>query len=81
MVTYMTISPKASMWINAGFVLLGAIGAGTLALPDFIPAGPAHYIVSTASFIFTAYGLMNGALHGVSAPVAGPLVKPSDDAK
>ncbi|WP_158810252.1 hypothetical protein [Beijerinckia sp. L45] len=70
----MTVSPKVSMAINAGFVLLGAIGGGALAIPDFIPAGAAHQVVSTASFVFGCYGIVNAYLHGVSAPQAGPLV-------
>ena len=68
-----TVSPKAAMWINLAFVLLGAIGGGALALPDFIPAGPSHEIVSTAAFVFGLYGIGNAYLHGVSTPQAGPL--------
>ena len=70
----MTISPKLSMWINLAFVLVGAIGGGALALPDFIPPGATHEVISTSAFIFGLYGIANAYLHGVSAPQAGPLV-------
>ena len=77
----MTISPKASMWFGIVVTVLSAIGQGTLALPDFIPPGQAHNIVSGCLWVSTLFGIISTALHGYSAPQAGPLVPPTSVSK
>ena len=71
----MQVSPKVSMWINLIVVLLGALaGAGAQLTPIF-GTGVASQIISYSSFAVSVLGLFNTALHGVSAPVAGPITK------
>ena len=69
------ISPKASMWINLIIALLGAlVGAGAELTPIF-GSGVTSQILAFAGLAMTVLGAINTALHGVSAPTAGPVAK------
>jgi len=71
----MTVDPKVSAWVNLVISVLGFVaGAGALLSPIF-GTGTTEQIVGIAGLALGVLGAINTALHGVSAPVAGPLVK------
>jgi predicted transcriptional regulator len=62
----MTIDPKISMWLNAVLSIIGAVaGLGGFDIKNLTVAGVVTAILAA----------VNAVLHGVSAPVAGPIVK------
>lgn len=68
------IDPKVSAWINLIVAVLSSLaGAGALLTPVFGSSVTAT-IVAVAAFAVSILAGLNSALHGVSAPVAGPLV-------
>jgi hypothetical protein len=71
----MTVNPRTSAIINVVLAVLGIIAGMTAQLTPVFGAGTTQLIVTTAGSVVTLYGIINGTLHGVSAPVAGPLVK------
>ena len=77
----MTIPPKYAMWFGIMVTILSAIGQGTLAFPDFIPAGAAHNIASACLWVSTVLGIISTVTHGFSAPQPGPLVSAAAAAK
>jgi hypothetical protein len=71
----MTVTPKVSAWVNLIISVLGFVaGAGALLSPIF-GSGTTEQIVGVAGLVLGILGAVNAALHGVSAPVPGPLVK------
>lgn len=73
----MQIDPKVGFWLNIVFTVIGMIASGTASLHGLIPDPVAHAVVGWAGFIFIIYGGVNTALHGWSAPNAGPWVSPT----
>ena len=55
----MCISRNWRRWIRIGMALVGAIAAGTLVAPDYIPAEWHHNIQQTAAWLATAFGVVN----------------------
>jgi len=45
--------------IRIGMALVGAIAAGTLVAPDYIPADWHHNIQQTCAWLATAFGVVN----------------------
>ena len=78
----MQISPKFSMYLNVVVALVSALAMMSPSMfPSYIPVGIATNVIQTCGFLGTLYGTINAALHGMSAPSAGPLAGKVDPAK
>mgnify|MGYP003345537742 CR=1 FL=1 len=71
----MTIDPKISMWLNIIAAVLSAVVGATAQLTTLFGQGKAQAIVSLCALVLTVIGAINGALHGLSGPQAGPIAK------
>lgn len=69
-----TVNPKVSMYWSIAIAVLGFLAAGVL--PSYIPATVGKDIAETAGLLLGISASIQGALHGFSAPTAGPLVSP-----
>ncbi len=69
------INPKVSTWINLAISILGFLVTASAVLTPVFGEGTTHTIVAVSGLVLGFLGAINTALHGVSAPVAGPLVK------
>jgi len=66
----MTVDPKWGFWLNvAGVVLTALIGVSWATVLD------AKQAASLMSLLSGAYTIVNAILHGISAPVPGPITK------
>ncbi len=55
----MTIPRNGRRWLRAVIAVLAAIGAGTLAFPDFVPVAWAHAIQQADNWIVSVFLLVN----------------------
>jgi hypothetical protein len=69
------ISPTVSAVFNLLFLVAGGVAAAAASLTTLFGAGTSASIVAYAGIAVAALGAINSYLHGVSAPVAGPLAK------
>lgn len=65
-----SITPNQALWLNAAYVVLTGLTAGSLTAAG-VSAGDAAHVVGIAALIAMP---LNIVLHMVSAPVAGPAV-------
>lgn len=72
----MNIPPKVSFYLNLVYVILVAIGTGTIAVTGVASADTAKQIVAWAALLSA---IINIILHGYSAPQPGPLVPVTPD--
>lgn len=68
-----TVNPKIAMYWSVAVAVLGFLAAGVL--PSYIPATVGKDIAETAGLLLGISASIQTALHGFSAPQAGPLVK------
>lgn len=68
-----TVNPKVAMYWSIAVAVLGFLAAG--ALPSYIPSDVGKHIAETSGWLVGLLGVVQTALHGFSAPQAGPLVK------
>lgn len=71
----MQIDPKVSMWLNIVMAVLGAVMGAGAQLTTIFGQGQAQAIISLSGLIVAVVGSINGALHSVSSPDAGPAAK------
>ena len=71
----MTVDPKTSAILNIVITIVAAIAALGADFTTVFGEGAAKEIVSIASMAGVILGAFNTALHSISAPKAGPLVK------
>jgi hypothetical protein len=71
----MQIDPKISMWLNIAMSVLGALMGASAELTTIFGQGTSQAIISVCGLVLTVVGAINGALHGVSGPEAGPMVE------
>lgn len=69
----MSISPKLALYINIVIALLAALVSGTVSFGGLVPDPVNHAIVTWAALALSIFGVVNAALHSVSAPTDGPL--------
>ena len=66
----MTVDPKWGFWLNVvGVVLLGLLG---ISWATVLPTKDAAVLMTILTAV---YQFINTVLHGVSAPVPGPIAK------
>lgn len=73
----MQVDPKVSAILNIVVAVLGVLGTCAAQLTTLFGQGQAQTIITVASLTVTIIGAVNGGLHGISSPTAGPLVKSS----
>jgi uncharacterized membrane protein YuzA (DUF378 family) len=71
----MSIDPKVSTLINLVITVLGALAGASAEWTSLFGQGKSQQIVAVMGMAVTVLGAVNTGLHGVSSPVAGPLVK------
>lgn len=69
------MDPKISMWVNFALTVLSGIAGGAAVLTPVFGDAVTHQIVVDTSLALFLVGLVNMGLHGMSAPVAGPMLK------
>jgi hypothetical protein len=60
------------MYLNLLVAVLSAIAGGAISLSGILPDPAAHLAVAWCTFGVSVIGIVNGVLHGYSAPQAGP---------
>ena len=57
-----SLSRNRRRWLRAGFALIGAIGAGTLAAPDFVPGWFSHDVQQVCVWLVGSFMIVNPVL-------------------
>lgn len=71
----MDLNPATSMWLNIAVAVLGGLTTAGATMTDLFGQGPSQKIMAGIGLASLLVGSVNGALHGSSPPVAGPLAK------
>ena len=68
------INPNVAMWLNVVFLVLTAIGAGTLSFGN-LDAGTVATVKSLAADAAIIISAINVVFHAFSSPASGPMLR------
>lgn len=68
------ISPTAAMWLNVAFLIVTAIGAGTVQFAS-LDAQTVTLIKAIAADAAVAISAINVVFHAYSTPAGGPMLR------